>query len=135
VASAGVWDLYAELGEQDRSGLSDAERAVFAICDLRQEVNSGGFDSYFRYWAGDSAPTAHAELPAVLGQDWADLLRDAMALLGPAYPSGAGARAAALDARDFDAELNALDDRFYELEAGVDADARLGALLHDDEDA
>ncbi len=33
-----------------------ADSGIAAICDLRQEVNSGGFDSYFRYWGGDSAP-------------------------------------------------------------------------------
>jgi Domain of unknown function (DUF4375) len=132
VASADLWDLYSEFAEQDRSSLSDAQQAVFAICDLRQEVNSGGFDSYFRYRGGDTAPVALAVLPDLLGQDWADLLLDAMDTLGSTYPAGAAARTEALDAQDRGAELSALDDRFYELEAAVDADLRLDTHFRDD---
>jgi hypothetical protein len=132
MAAPDMWDLYAEHGQLDRTSLTHAQQAVFAVCDLRQEVNSGGFDSYFRYWGGDTAPVALAALPDILGQDWSDLLRDAMDTLGSAYPPGPDARAAALDARDINDELAALDDRFYDLEASVDADARLDAALRDD---
>src|SRR5690349_1912653 len=114
--SADVWDLYAEHGQLPRASLTHAQQAVFAICDLRQEVNSGGFDSYFRYGGGDTAPVALAALPEVLGQEWADLLLEAMTILGPAYPPGTDARARVLDAQDRDHELSALDERFYDLE-------------------
>ena len=134
MAAPDVWDLYAEYAELDRAGLTSAQQAVLAVLDLRQEVNSGGFDSYFRYWGGDTAPLALASLPQLLGQDWADLLREAMATLGPTYPPTADARTAALDAHDMNDELAALDDRFYELEGAVDADSRLNAYLHDDEE-
>jgi hypothetical protein len=59
---------------------------VAAICDLRQEVNSGGFDSYFRYWGGDSASDALRALPGILGTEWAKLLSAAMGFLGADYP-------------------------------------------------
>ena len=87
-----AWSFYESLGEDDRAGLSQAEREVAAICDLRQEVNAGGFDSYLRAWGGDSAPVALTALPTVLGQAWADLLGQATALLGPDYPADADDR-------------------------------------------
>jgi len=48
VADVDLWQFYESLNGA-RDGLSAQERGVAAICDLRQEVNSGGFDSYFRY--------------------------------------------------------------------------------------
>ena len=127
-----VWSMYEQLGEQDRASLSDVGQAVFAICDLRQEVSSGGFDAYLRYWGGNTAPQALASLADVLGQDWADLLGEAMALLGPAFPADSDARAELLDELELDGRLAELDERFYDLEAAVDGDALLSAWLRPD---
>lgn len=124
-----AWGAYADFGEGDRSSLSATMQKVFAICDLRQEVNSGGFDSYFRYWGGDTASVALAALPDVLGDAWARLLREAMQTLGPNYPADADARAGLLDDRDLDEVLNEFDSRFYELEASTDADGLVNAYL------
>lgn len=60
-------------GTRGRDSLSPVEREVAAISDLRQEVNSGGFDGYFRYWGDDSAIVARAALPSVLRRDWAEV--------------------------------------------------------------
>ena len=54
-----------------------------------KKVNSGGFDSYFRYWAGDTAPEALAVVGTALGPACVDLLRKAMLALGSEYPAGA----------------------------------------------
>ena len=61
-----VWDLYGQLAEQDSSTLPPAQRVLIAVCDLRQEVNAGGFDNYFRAWGGNSADDALAALPSLL---------------------------------------------------------------------
>lgn len=124
-----VWDIYGQLAEQDPSTLPPAKRALVAVCDLRQEVNAGGFDNYFRAWGGNSADHALAALPNLLGQEWADLLRSAMELLGPAYPSDPDERGNRLDQLDLDDRLNELDERFYGLEGETDADAKLNAYL------
>ncbi|WP_165872832.1 DMP19 family protein [Nocardioides jejuensis] len=124
-----AWDLYERLGDGDRSALSTRQQAVFAICDLRQEVNSGGFDSYFRSWGGDTAQVALVALPEALGDSWAALLQEAMRTLGPQYPADADARSDLLEDRDVIAELNELDSRLYELEEATDADDRVNAYL------
>ncbi|MEV0795349.1 DUF4375 domain-containing protein [Kribbella sp. NPDC050459] len=124
-----VWDLYAQLGEGNRSAPTAAQRQVLAVCDLRQEVNAGGFDAYFRYWGGDSAAEALAALPELLGQDWANLLREAMELLGDPYPDDPDDRADRIDTGGLDETLNALDVRFYALEGSSDADSRLSAYI------
>lgn len=124
-----VWDYYEEVGEADRSLLKESERALLAILDLRQEVNAGGFEGYFRYWGGNSAPAALASLPDFLGQDWADLLAEAMALLGPSYPLDPDARSAALSATEPWEILDELSQRFLDLETSVDADEVLGSRL------
>ncbi|WP_406051581.1 DUF4375 domain-containing protein [Kribbella sp. NBC_00889] len=52
MTTAGVWEFYEALVEGSRQDLTPVQRGVAAICDLRQEVNSGGFDSYFSHWGG-----------------------------------------------------------------------------------
>jgi hypothetical protein len=128
-----VWDFYGQYAESDRSALGERERQVLAICDLRQEVNSGGFDSYFRYWGGDTAPTAAAALPQLLGSAWADVLREAVALLGDPYPASADDRADKIDRHSLDDALNGLDQRFYALEASTEADTRLSEVINADQ--
>jgi hypothetical protein len=128
---ADAWAFYQAVGERDRTQISDVEREFAAICDLRQEVNSGGFDVYFRCWGGSSAPLALDALPRVLDQAWADVLRAAMALLGPEYPEDVDRRRERLDERKIGEVLSQLDERYFDLEASIDADvlvsARLGA--------
>lgn len=125
-----LWDFYGQYAEFDRSALGERERQVLAICDLRQEVNSGGFDSYFRYWGGDTAPTAAAALSQLLGSPWADVLREAMALLGSPYPASADDRAEKIDGDSLDEALYDLDRRFYALEASTEADPRLAEVIN-----
>lgn len=125
----GVWTFYESLAGSDRSRLTPLEQVIAAICDWRQEVNSSGFDSYFRYWGGDTAPTALSSLAALLGPEWAQLLDEAIALLGASYPREQDRRAELLDSLDLGEELEALDRRFYELEISSEADRMLDAAL------
>ena len=127
--TADVWDLYGQLTDRDPSSLTETQRRFVAICDLRQEVNAGGFDNYFRAWGGNSAPDAIAALPALLGPEWADLLRSALVLLGPRYPQDPDERADKIERSDLFSRLQQLDERFYALEASTDADARLNAFV------
>lgn len=124
-----VWDVYGQLAELDSSTLTPAQRGLIAVCDLRQEVNAGGFDNYFRAWGGNTTEAALAALPSFLGQAWADLLRSAMALLGPAYPTDPDERGDLLDQLDIDHRLHELDELFYNLEGETDANARLNAHI------
>lgn len=127
-----VWAVYGQLVDRDPSTWTPAERSVVAICDLRQEVNAGGFEGYFSAWGGDSAPEALAALPGILGDEWATLLRTAMAIFGSSYPADADARQEALDRDDLGTRLSEVDDRFYALEASTDADVQLSAHLGSD---
>jgi hypothetical protein len=124
-----VWDLYAQLSDADPSTLTEEQRGLIAVCDLRQEVNAGGFENYFRAWGGNSAEEALAALPEILGEPWADLLRSAMLVLGPEYPGDPDARGDAIDEGDLYERLNELDDDYYALESATDADARLNAYV------
>lgn len=123
------WTLYEALGQGDRSALPKAQREVFAVLDLRQEVNSGGFDSYFRYWGGDTALVALEALPRVLNPEWATLLADAVGLFGAPYPENTDTRATRLDELDLDDALDALDRRLLSLEEQSDVDQALGSYL------
>jgi hypothetical protein len=129
MATQDVWSLYEQLVERDRASLNGAQRSVAAICDLRQEVSSGGFDSYFRYAGGDHAKDALTALPSVLGDAWAQLLREAMSVFGTDYPYDPASRGAVLDAADRDDELDVLDRRLHALEAASNADAALADFV------
>jgi hypothetical protein len=124
-----VWDVYGHLADQEPATLTPGQRGFLAVCDLRQEVNAGGFDNYFRAWGGNSADAARGALPGLLGQEWADLLRSAMALLGPVYPSDPDERSDTLNQLDLDDRLHKLDERFSALESQTDADAKLNTYL------
>jgi hypothetical protein len=120
-----VWEFYEQYAEEDRSLLGERDRQVLAICDFRQEVNSGGLDSYFRYWGGDTALTALTGLPRLLGTPWSNLLGEAVALFGAPYPLDPDDRAKKIDDASLGAKLDALDRRFYALETSSGADAKL----------
>ena len=129
MATRRVWDFYEALGEDSRERHSDTEKGVAAICDFRQEVNSGGFDSYFRYWGGNTAPTALAALPSCLGPEWASLLTEAVRLFGDDYPLEPDSRAVVMDELELDEALEELDRRFYDLEGSTNADTLLSQTL------
>jgi hypothetical protein len=132
MAVVDAWAYYESMQGAERTRLSAAQRSVLAVCDLRQEVNSGGFDSYFRYWGGDSAPDAVSVLASVLGAEWGEVLREAMALFGPDYPAASRDRERILDSIGLDETLEELDRRFFDLEATTDADAMMSAYLTGD---
>lgn len=129
MAVVDVWAYYESMQGAERTRLSAVQRSVLAVCDLRQKVNSGGFDSYFRYWGGDSAPDAVAVLAGVLGAEWGEVLQEAMALFGPGYPDDSTDRERILDSIGLDETLEKLDRRFFDLEATTDADAMMTAHL------
>jgi hypothetical protein len=126
-----VWSIYGALSGSDPASLTDAQRHFLAILDLRQEVNAGGFDSYFRTWGGNGAPEATGAVAGVLGQEWATLLGEAMAIVGSPYPGDdPDQRAARLDANPVaDTTLATLDERFYDLEAAADVDSLLSEFV------
>ncbi|MDY0828751.1 DUF4375 domain-containing protein [Microbacterium sp. BG28] len=127
--SRNVWEFYETRSETDRSSLSEQERGILAILDLRQEVASGGFDSYFRYGGGNTAEEALRALPVFLGNDWEDVLREAMSVLGEPYPTDIDVRELRLEEAGAEERLSLLDRRVGVLEGTSDSDARLSAAL------
>ncbi|MFO7689115.1 MAG: DUF4375 domain-containing protein [Cryobacterium sp.] len=125
-----VWDFHFEVADGERDRLMPMERQVLAICDLRQEVQSGGFDSYFRYWGGDTAPLAQNAIGHLLGWPWANLLAEAMSIFGEVYPLDCDLRTEQLKVLDADATLDEFDTRLNDLEAQQDSDALLTAALN-----
>jgi len=125
-----IWQLYgAYASPESRRPLSDEQRQLLAVCDLRQEVNSGGFDSYLRFWGADTASDALAIVGGALGEPWRQVLVEALGIFGTANPSTADERADVLNgAAEADDVLGLLDDRFFELENSHDADVALGQL-------
>ena len=124
-ASWTVFELLANEEERDPTSMarmSDEQRTVFTINMLRQEVNSGGFDSYFLSSSGDTAPIA-AKTIGLLGPRWSELVNDAMALFDQPYPVDPDVRRDRIDT--FQDELDALDQRLYELESSTEADSKL----------
>ncbi|WP_120522685.1 DMP19 family protein [Arthrobacter celericrescens] len=127
--SLDVWEIYEQFAQSDRSLMDEKHRGLLAVCDLRQEVASGGVDSYFRYWGADSAPAALAALPEILGSEWANLLEEAMDLFGAPFPINCDDRARFLDNNDLEETLEDLDRRLYDLEEAIDADACLNGYI------
>ena len=127
--SLDIWEIYEQFAQSDRSSMDEKHRGLLAVCDLRQEVASGGLDSYFRYQGADSAPAALAALPEILGSEWANLLEEAMDLFGAPFPINCDDRARFIDDHDLEESLGELERRLYDLEEAIDADACLNAYI------
>jgi hypothetical protein len=95
--------------------MTPEQRELFAFKLLRQEVNHGGFDYFFRYRGriGPYARQASFARPA-----WAALIDEACVLMGVPYPSSTDGFCGVLDQLEAEdpAMLARLDDRFYQLE-------------------
>ena len=125
-----AWDIYERLSTLDSDSLSDAQRDLVSVCDLRQAVNSGGFDVYFCAWGGNSAPIAIHALPILISPEWGALLLEAVRLFGDPYPSGPDERFDYIEAHGLSQALGELDTRFYALESATDADGLLNAHVN-----
>lgn len=108
--------------------MTPEQQQVFAFNLLRQEVNHGGFDFFFRY-RGSLGPCAR--LASFATPAWAALIDDACALMGTPYPSSPDRFGDVLD--QLEAEdptlLARLDDRLYQLEIDEPADELIDRFI------
>lgn len=106
------------------------QRLVFAINLLRQEVNSGGFELYFRYSGGNTGPLA-LEAAALLGPPWVALVRAALHTIGSPYPTDSGPREGVVGrlVEDSPQLLDDLDQRLSDLEVEHPADQLLDRFI------
>jgi Domain of unknown function (DUF4375) len=129
-----AWTVFEHLADQDLHDpsavrkMTHEQRLVFAINMLRQEVQSGGFDRYFRFSGGNSAPHA-LEAADILGPQWAAAVATAVQAMGSPYPSDRDVRERILDQLDADQLFDDLDQRWYDLEAEQPADERLDQFV------
>jgi hypothetical protein len=122
-----AWKLFEQLWDTDPSILSRDQLLLVALAGVRQEINSGGFDSYFRYSYGDHAPFAVEAANEVGSAAFAALISEGMARLGlDPYPGDPSVREASID--DHELEFGDLDQAYYDLEAADDLDARMETL-------
>lgn len=122
-----AWDAYEGLRERDPAALTRDEQLLVALGEVRQEVNSGGFDRYFRYSGGGQAPTAVDAAREIGCPALAELVEEGMSRLGSSdYPVEQDARADRLDA--LEVEFDDLDQRFYDVESHVELDALMEEL-------
>jgi hypothetical protein len=122
-----AWAVFESIFDRSPDELTPAELPLVAVCSVRQEVNSGGFDSYFRYSNGDTAPAAVEAAKAMGSSDLAALISQAIDRLGmESYPADCSARESRID--DLDLAFDDLDEAFYAPEASDDLDARMETL-------
>jgi hypothetical protein len=129
VSDARAWSIFETLWDTDRSGLSRDQRLLVALAGLRQEVNSGGFDRYFRYTYGADAQSAVEAANEVSCPALGALILEGIARLDldlDHYPAEAATREDWIDALDL--EFDDLDASFYALENQDDLDARMETL-------
>ncbi|MEL6877061.1 MAG: DUF4375 domain-containing protein [Pseudomonadota bacterium] len=94
------------------------EKAVnlFAVHWLHAEVINGGFGQYFFNSTGTSAPEAVQGFRAIGMPAVANLIEEAMRVLGEPYPSGTtDERRDRLEVVDDESDFDSFDSRFYEL--------------------
>ncbi len=108
--------------------LTPGQVAAYAIRQLEMEVNSGGFDAYFRYTGADTACEALEGLRRIGAAKFAVVLQKAVAL----FPGGSPPRC--VDERETALEsilartpnvLNSLDLEFYDAYENEESLAKL----------
>ena len=128
VTDSNVWIIFDQLRQRDPESLSRDERLVLAFGEIRTEVNHGGFDSYLRYLCRQNAPIAAVAARVADCPVLADLIDEAIALVGPDVLDG---HDDVLYKRleEIEHDLHGLDQRFYQLENTADFDRAQGRLL------
>jgi hypothetical protein len=127
MADGGAWAAFERLQDRDVTLLTADELALVSVGSLRQEVNSGGFDCYFRYGGGDSAQSAVQAAVAMGSPELSALLIAAMSRLGDGpYPLARADREERID--DLDLDFEDLDEAYNALEVSVDLDAQMALL-------
>lgn len=123
-----AWAAYERLSREDAAQLTLADRRLLALGGLRTEVNNGGFHQYFFNSAGDLVTEALDAAEAGGADELASLIRRGLSLLNVSAPADQVARQSALG--DFEPEEFAdLDDDYYTLEASLDLDAVMRAVM------
>ena len=126
--NADGWTTYGDLTPRDWGTLSDAQRSLVAVGELRTEVNNGGFDQYFFNSGGDLAPIAMDAARQAGIAALAEIIDRALAVFGPGYRTNRDQRQAALEAMADRASFDELDREYYEVESTMDLDAFMDAL-------
>lgn len=113
--------VFDEASDGNALGLTAGQRLVLAVRYMEMEVNSGGFDCYFRYCGGNTAEDALAGLKELGATKFAEVLSKAMAL----FPGGCPAKD--IDVREKEVDevqeahpgaLGELDSAFYDCYEG-----------------
>ena len=124
------WQVFDELERCDPVDLTDWDRQLLALGELRNEVNNGGFHQYFFNTAGERAEVAVEAAIRTKQTELAILVERAIAVLGTPYPIGRSERQdrlSALNATSL-AKLDGLDDEYLALEQRCDLDAAMDSL-------
>src|SRR5215472_6566875 len=128
VTKSDVWITFDLLRQRDPGSLTSDERLVLAFGEIRTEVNHGGFDSYLRYLCRQNAPIAVVAARVADCPAFADLIDEAIALVGRDVLDGDD-EVLYRRLEELEADLRDLDQRFYELENTADLDTAQGQLL------
>jgi hypothetical protein len=130
------WRVFEHLAKLDLSDsgaverMTREQRMVFGLNMLRQEVNSDGFDAYFRYQGGNTAAHA-AEGARIVSPRWSALIDEACRAMGSPYPSDVDSREGVVERVEAQQPelFPSLDDRFYQLEEDEPADERIDGFI------
>lgn len=107
--------LYSKIDKNGFSSLSKEQQVFISVWYFESEVNSGGFDSFYRYSDGGIATNIETALTTIGANRTANIVKSTYVLFGNGKPSADhDVREEALDKYD-EAELTFLDEAFDSL--------------------
>ncbi|MGV8083125.1 MAG: DMP19 family protein [Coriobacteriia bacterium] len=105
-----------DFGRIDFDDQSHDQQVFSAIWSVESEVNSGGFESYFAYSAGNTVNFTPRALEEIGAQTMASIVRRALDIVGRPLPGDDDERRSLIDDLSDKklGELESLDSEFYE---------------------
>ncbi len=129
MTSSDAWTIFEQLQHHDPASLTGDERLVLALGEIRTEVNSDGFDSYFQYPRRKNAPIASEAARLAGCPALATLVEEAIAVVGRDVLRSDDEDALYDRLEQVEGDLGDLDKRFYDLEKTADLDTALSRLV------
>ncbi|MCR5628574.1 DUF4375 domain-containing protein [Eubacterium sp.] len=108
---------------EELDGLNEVEKIVYLVGTLQEEVNSGGFDSFFSSSYGNHWKETKEACDTIGAVKTANMIMEVVKIYGCDLPKDTEDRIDVIEENapdGYEDKIDAIDERFYEYEENID---------------